>query len=33
MLQALYDALYVDRARFIWVHLTKHGVVRGRISR
>jgi hypothetical protein len=32
MKKALYDALYVDQAPFVWVHLTQHGWVRGESS-
>jgi hypothetical protein len=33
MLQALFDALYVQCTPFQWVHFTPHGVIRGRVSR
>lgn len=33
MLEALYDALYVSRTRFQWIHFTPHGVVPGHLSR
>lgn len=33
MNDALYEALYVSRAPFQWVHFTPHGIVRGQVSR
>ena len=32
MLQALFNALYVHHTQFVWVHFTKHGLVRGSLS-
>ena len=30
---AIYQALYVDRTVFQWIHFTPYGVVAGRISK
>ena len=32
MLQALYQALYVDSSAFQWIHFTPHGIIRGKLS-